>query len=575
MASYKPGITLQELSWDIASNTSVVRASYWVESTGGAYSNYSSNGATNLGGNVENFTRSSFSFKPSGTNVRVTLVERTVTIGHNVDGTGSCYAEFWWASGHSDIGTVSKIETITLTTIPRATACPNLSGNIESSYNIALNPASSGFGHSIYASFGSIGGYINGSGNLQSDEYIFWNNFNIPFTIPSSYYSQFGGQNDVGNLRLWTYSGGTRIGESYGSLTAYCLESRCRPSISGTVKDCNEITKALTGDENKLVKYFSNALLNLNIKATTTNNDTNSSVSSKYVDGTSFTGNSVTLNKITKKDFTITVSNSRGFSTSFILSLSGNLINYFPPSITINPYRYPDQTSSQIKLSYSGTFFNQNFGNVQNEIIMKWYWRKSKENVWIFGGEITPEIENNSIKEGSIDCGNIFDYQEAFRFKVEIIDKVTNEGTKEADVTRGIPIYSHGKDFFQFHVPIYDKTSCLVNNQYSMEELKIGIWDDSLPLYRKIIKKSDSVDSGTINIPHNISNLDKIVNIYGYALDSDSDYKYVINSRISSDGSSIGIQGYNSNHLRLYISPNFGNRIFDLNIVIEYTKTIN
>ena len=66
MASYNPGITLRELSWDIASNTSVVKASYWVESTGGAWSNYATSGATNLGGSVENFSRASFDFRPSG-----------------------------------------------------------------------------------------------------------------------------------------------------------------------------------------------------------------------------------------------------------------------------------------------------------------------------------------------------------------------------------------------------------------------------------------------------------------------------------------------------------------------------
>ena len=202
-------------------------------------------------------------------------------------------------------------------------------------------------------------------------------------------------------------------------------------------------------------------MLTLTLKASSTSGDTKSSISSRSVDGTTFSGTSVTLSKVSKKDFTIVVTNSRGFSTSAIVSASGGLVEYFSPSIIINPYRYPDQTSSQVRLTYSGSFFNQNFGSVANTITMKWYWKLSTSNDWVLGGTITPTLSGNNITEKTIDCGSTFDYQNAYRFKLEVVDKLTSEGTKEVDVPRGIPIYSQGKDWFQFHVNVYDKNGNL------------------------------------------------------------------------------------------------------------------
>lgn len=460
-ATYTPGITLEELSWDVGTNTSYVKATYWVESKGGAYRNSpATGGASNLGGSVEDFTIPSYSFQPSGTMVRVVLLERYATIGHNADGTGSCFAEFWWDANHSDIGTVATTAAITLTTIPRATACPNLSGDIESTYNIALNPASGSFSHSIAVFFGEVAGYINGSGNLQGDEYKFSNN-NINFTIPSSFYNEFAGKSGKGSIRLYTYNGNDRIGETWGEITASCLESRCRPSISGTIKDINAVTKTLTGDDNKLVKYFSNALLTLNLNPTTSANDTNSRITQQSVEGTTFDGISITLNKVTKKDFSVMVTNSRGFSTTAILTASGGLVDYFMPSITIEAYRVPDQTSSHVKMAYGGSFFNQNFGVVQNTLEIKWYWKESTSSEWTLGGNINPSFRGNEIVSGEIDCGNVYDYLNAYRFKLEVVDKLTSDGTTATDVIRGVPIYSHGKFFFQFHVPVFNKDGTL------------------------------------------------------------------------------------------------------------------
>ena len=388
----------------------------------------------------------------------VTLASSTFNITHENNGKKTISISFSVSDASSasyTCGNASASSTMILTTIPRATSCPSLSGDIESTYNIALNPASSNFTHSLKVSFGSISQYINANGNLQASEYKFSNN-NINFTIPSSFYQQFSGKSGTGTLTLTTYSGSTNIGTKTSTLTANCLESRCRPSISGTAVDINSTTIALTGSSSKIIKGFSNVKLTLTLKAATSTGDTKSTISSRNVDGTSFSGSEVTLNKVSKKDFNVTVTNSRGFSTTTTIS-AGSLVNYFTPNMNVDFYRV-DQTSSNIKLTYSGTFFNQSFGSVSNAITLKWYWKKSTDSSWTTGGEITPTINGNNIASATIDCGSTYDYQTNYRFKLEAIDKLSN-GNREMDVTAGIPNFSFGENWFQHHTKLYDSSA--------------------------------------------------------------------------------------------------------------------
>ena len=389
----------------------------------------------------------------------VTWASGTTEVTHNSDGSkkASFSCSYTQSSSASYTpGNASLSGTITLTTIPRATTCPNLSGDIESTYNIALNPASSSFSHSLRVTFGSINQYVNASGNLQSAEYKFTNK-NINFTIPASFYQQISGKNGNGTLTLVTYNGNTNIGTKTGTLTAHCLESRCRPSISGTAVDVNATTIALTGNANKIVKGYSNAKLTLTLKAATTSGDKKSTISSRSVDGTTFSGTTVTLNKVSKKDFNVTVTNSRGFSTTAVISAS-ELINYFSPNMNVNFYR-TEQTGSNVKLTYSGTFFNQSFGSVVNELEMAWYWKETKNNAdWTLGGTVTPTINGNNIASATIDCGDIYDYQTNYRFKLETLDKL-GDGNRENDVLAGVPNHSYGKNWFQHHTKLYDSNN--------------------------------------------------------------------------------------------------------------------
>ena len=240
-------------------------------------------------------------------------------IAHNSDGTKSVSWNWNCNTGTSVLGNISDSGTRTLTTIPRATPAVAVSGNVEDTVTIALQPYVSTFKHSVRVVFGSISKYINASGNLQTTE-VKTLSSPVSFTIPTEFYAQFTGQSATGTIYVTTYNNGTQIGSTTSAtLTIYASQTRCQPSISGTVIDSNSATTTLTGNANKLIKGFSTAYLNLTISATSTSGDSNTTITSRNVNGTSFTGNTVSITKVTNNSFVVTVTNSRNISNTATL----------------------------------------------------------------------------------------------------------------------------------------------------------------------------------------------------------------------------------------------------------------
>lgn len=110
-------------------------------------------------------------------------------------------------------------------------------------------------------------------------------------------------------------------------------------------------------------------------------------------------------------------------------------------------------------------------------------------------------------------------------------------------------------------------------NLYSPNEVVIGEWFGK-PLYRKVLYKQNGFTE-TTNIPHNISNLDKVVNYSGTA-------KFYNNIRVlpvihSSNMAaySIGVYGIDATNVNVQVGKTLadGNAVTDLYVSIEYTKT--
>ena len=371
------------------------------------------------------------------------------TIKHSDDGSKEITLSA--AGSISYIGlNFSMSETVTLETIPRATTCPDVSGIIEgSSVNIALNPASTSFKHSIKVVFGSLTGYLNASGGISTSEVILSSASPI-MNFGTDFYAYFTGLSSTGTLTLNTYSGSTLVGTKTGKLSISVDQAKCKPTATGTVKDTNATTIALTGDANVIVKGFSNALITPTITPSAAK-DTKTTISSKYINNQKFTTSTVTVNGATTKDFKLSMTNSRTIQGSSNLSAS-SLLNYIKLSLTAE-FERTTSTSNDMKVSFSGNFFDNYFDAAKtkkNSLSISWGVKeKGTTSDYTSGGTFKSTdytISNNKFTAENVVLVNplsedgTWDSTKGYDFIIYYSDLLVSANYKDS-IKKGIPYF--------------------------------------------------------------------------------------------------------------------------------------
>lgn len=105
---------------------------------------------------------------------------------------------------------------------------------------------------------------------------------------------------------------------------------------------------------------------------------------------------------------------------------------------------------------------------------------------------------------------------------------------------------------------------------YSTTERRIGTWIDGKPLYRKVVNFGELPNNTAKAISHNISNIDKIIRLSGYAYRPADDFFIPIpQGAYNNTACSIF-----SNSTKITITTYTDRSLFtECYIVIEYTKT--
>lgn len=365
----------------------------------------------------------------SSPNAYIPIASGTMEIPHNDDGTKTIpFSAIIQGATYGVSASISG--DFTLNTIPRTSSISCSTANIEENAVITISSASNSFTHTVIAYFGNETVTVatgKSGGSFQ-------------WTIPSSFYAQIpNSKTGVGTIRCQTYNGGTLIGTKDAVLNVSTSETRCKPSISGTVVDTNQTTINLTGNANKLIKYKSTA------KATISTSAKNSaSISKKVINGTTVSGNELSIANVSTTSFNFETVDSRGYLNS--TTVTPQMIDYIPLTINANFFR-PQPTTGEVHLKYSGNYFNGSFGATSNSLSITWKWKKHSDSSWTTGGTITPTISGNKITEKTISLGTNFDYQTAYDFQIIAVDKLTTF-TQTANVSVGMPVYYWGKDFF-------------------------------------------------------------------------------------------------------------------------------
>lgn len=364
-----------------------------------------------------------------------------VTIPHNTDGTKQvtiALAFNGWTGDYPDHISCFDARTIELTSIPRASTIGATNANIGAVSMIAVNRKSTAYTHSIQYVFGAVSGYVTADGGT-SDSEVKFGNTSVPFTLPASFYSQIPkAKAGIGSLICRTYSGSTQIGDAQtATFTASAAEADCAPIVSGTVVDSNETTKALTGDANVLVRYYSTALCT--IDATARNS---ASITAKAIGGVTVSGDTRSIANIESGSVTFSATDSRGYTTT-PPPVMKSLVPYI--RLTNNPaVARPEPTTGRAILTLKGDYFKGSFGAVENTLAAQYR---------IDGGDpvdIPVEITDNSYT-ASVELTGM-DYMRSFQFEVVVTDKLSSV-SKKTTLLRGIPVFDWGETDFNFNVP--------------------------------------------------------------------------------------------------------------------------
>lgn len=539
-------------------------------------------------------------------------------VPHNDDGTMSTTISV--SIGNNDVYHASASSTVTLDTIARKTPVPSFSaGYVEDTYNLVLVPKFSSAKHSIKFRFGNTKGeaigenaltnWLQADGSLGTKE-VKLSGTNLPVTFPIEYYDHFDGDTGYGALNIYTYKGDTEIGMDGNWFKISCNPSRCTPKVEATVEDMNPITLELTGDKNTVVTNASRMLITPTIQVSD-EDDKNSYISSKKVNGNVFTGETAIVNEPTSKVFSLSVTNSRNLGIDKTIEASGNLIPYVKPTFNIEGLYRPEPTGSEIVLSYSGKFYTGEFREgVVNELTLTWKYKSNREEEYQLGGTLTPTINTSqNTYEGIVTLGDEFDYQTGYDFQFYYKDKIVgiNDDIYVRDrVTKGLPMFWWNEKGLRVLTDLYVNGNLILSNgdiqtgggggdslpvgsifeydgnsvpdgydevydnsEYALEEKRIGTWIDGKPLYRRCFKGITYASSSTTITTELGGENCSIKNVGGFLTEGNNPKLHInIGGYINSDW----YCGFYTAEtaLVLYHPTNLGGGAYEL--FIEYTK---
>lgn len=380
-------------------------------------------------------------------------VSGTIEVEHLDDGTlrGYAYAKWVYDGTSKYVPQSGDVATdwTSLTTIPRATETPVISGNIGSSTTITLSPASTSFTHTIKYELGSLSGTV--ATNVKTSTK--WN-------MPTTFYAQVGSSetSKTGTLIVETYNGSTLVGTTSDDFTAVVAESSANPTVTiSSVVDINAVTTALTGDSAKIILNASTARVTFTVTARASSTLKSVTINGKTISVTSGTAKTYDISKINTNKITVIAVDSRGFTTTKTHTISST-VSY--TQLTSNPSiaRIVPVTNNQLKISGSGNYYATNFGSNTNTLAIRYRYKLSTATSYGSWTTITPSINTTNKKYSfSYTPTTTFDYTKVYEFQVQVYDKITTL-TTTATVVRGVPIFWISSDSFTVEVTFNNKS---------------------------------------------------------------------------------------------------------------------
>lgn len=461
---------------DLANNRSRIKVEYGDVVNVGLYTSYTLTVRIQkkVGSNWENVQTKTYNQSSgnisAGTHIRGNLAD--VFIPH--DSTGSAQVRTYITI--TDTGAFNSSQSFMyvydLPQISQQTQAGSLLLIVGQTSVYEINPMSPNYTHSLKITFKGNTYYVGQNGVLTNTEYIF-SGTSTNVVCPTSFYALFTTVTDyTGSITLKTYNGSTQVGqETTGVLEVDVSSTECTPQITGTVADTNSTTIALTGSSSIIVPYYSQVRVTPIIQPSAVA-DTNTTLTIKAIDNVGYSGSYYDA-PTAKLSYEIKAKNSREMIAIKTLSAS-SILDYTKPTVNASSkFNRTSPTADNMYVSFSGTFWNKNFGAISNTLTVKWYVKEKSSSTYTLGGTFTQGTDytvsgnNYSATNKQLTCPLTggWSYNKAYDFKIEATDRLGSE-TLVTSVNKGKPIFY----WYEKNNTNYFK----VNGTLSATDLKIG-----------------------------------------------------------------------------------------------------
>nr|DAR64594.1 MAG TPA: protein of unknown function DUF859 [Caudoviricetes sp.] len=334
---YRIRLWLDQTSQSIEDNSSQVRVRLALLNTFTTFAEYNCTASVTIDGQTINW-----SGRPSmlSQNQVIMLIDRTVTVGHNADGTKTfnLSASFSGSGGWSPGDLNIDGNSFTLTTIPRSSSVSVSTGVIGSAVTININRQSYSFKHTVRYAWAGKSGTI----ATNVDTSTTWM---IPLDFSNDIPNSSSG---TGIIYVDTYSGSTKTGTQSATFTA-SVPANLKPTFSGiTLSDLNSAAQNLIPSGNTFIQVISNIKVAFNGAA----GSYGSSITGYYAEivgknqSTSSNGGSLgIMNYHGAIKIRARVSDSRGrWSDTSLVSVT--VLEYFAPALSFSIVRTGSTSST-------------------------------------------------------------------------------------------------------------------------------------------------------------------------------------------------------------------------------------
>ena len=248
-------LTLEQIGQSITNNTSKVRIKWTSQQTGSSYNNAPGDKAyyyITINGGTETEHTVAFTLPQNTTK---TILDTTLTVSHKADGTGSIKVRTWMDTEIS-AGVITQTKTLTLDTIPRASAVSAPStGTLGTALKITIDRKSANFTDKLYYKIGSNSAVQITEYDGTAGTYSWTPPVSLAINAPNS-------TKLAVTLIANTYNGTAYVGRSECTVTL-SIPSSVVPTLSVSVTDP-------TGNKAKYTGYFLQLLSKIKVEITGT-----------------------------------------------------------------------------------------------------------------------------------------------------------------------------------------------------------------------------------------------------------------------------------------------------------------